>query len=69
MKKIKYVSLLALSGFAVLGAALTSCSSNNASNVDVYTLNTDNEVKKAGTCELLFKKNRCRESLKRKRRS
>ncbi len=57
MKKIKYVSLLALSGFAVLGAALTSCSSNNASNVDVYTLNTDNEVKKAGTCELLFKKN------------
>ena len=57
MKKIKYVSLLALSGFAVLGAALTSCSSNNTSNVDVYTLNTDNEVKKAGTCELLFKKN------------
>lgn len=57
MKKIKYVSLLALSGFAVLGAALTSCSSNNASDVDVYTLNTDNEVKKAGTCELLFKKN------------
>ena len=57
MKKIKYVSLLALSGFAILGAALTSCSSNNASNVDVYTLNTDNEVKKAGTCELLFKKN------------
>ena len=48
MKKIKYVSLLALSGFAVLGSALTSCSSNNASNVDVYTLNTDNEVKKAG---------------------
>lgn len=57
MKKIKYVSLLALSGFAVLGSALTSCSSNNASNVDVYILNTDNEVKKAGTCELLFKKN------------
>jgi hypothetical protein len=54
MRKIKYVSLLALSGFAVLGAALTSCSSNK---VSVYSLNTENKVKKVGTCELLFKKN------------
>lgn len=57
MKKIKYISLLALSGFAVLGAALTSCSSYKASEIDVYSLTNENEVKKIGTCELLFKKN------------
>lgn len=58
MKRFKTLSLLGLIGSLALGVSLTSCSgSYKASEIDVYSLNTENEVKKIGTCELLFKKN------------
>ncbi len=54
MKKVKCISLLALTGLAVLGTALTSCSSN--SNIEIYGYDENNEIKKYGESEIVFKK-------------
>jgi hypothetical protein len=54
MKKIKCFSLLALTGLAVFGTTLTSCSN---SYVDIYGVDSEkNELKKYGEAELIFKK-------------
>lgn len=57
MKKIKVFSILALTGAAIIGVALTSCSGNNSSKKAVYGINDNDEVAKINECELIFKEN------------
>lgn len=60
MKKIKYISLLSLTGLAAVTLALASCGNNNGNNVstkEIYGLDENKEIQKMGESELLFKQN------------
>ena len=56
MKKIKGLSILTLTGLAVLGLSLSSCNKSE-NKKDVYGLDDKGEVAKLGNCELVFKDN------------
>ncbi len=56
MKKIKGLSILTLTGLAVLGLSLSSCDKSE-NKKDVYGLDNNGEVAKLGNCELVFKDN------------
>ena len=56
MKKIKGLSILTLTGLAVLGLSLSSCNKSE-NKKDVYGLDNNGEVAKLGNCELVFKDN------------
>ncbi len=56
MKKIKGLSIIALTGLAVLGLSLSSCNKSE-NKKDVYGLDDKGEVAKLGNCELVFKDN------------